>query len=335
MKNNKNPTNKLGTSLIISMVLHAVVVSALIWGGFSSEDKPKVSGSMVQAVVIDPNVIRRQAQRIQSQREAAAKQEQNRLDKLRKESERLEVNRKAEENRIRQLKEQKAKEEQAVRRAEQQRIEKEKQRQIAEVNAAKAEKKRKEKEAAVRRAEKIRVAKEKAAKQAAVKAKKEKLAAEKAEKIRREKEKAAKVAAEKARKEQLRLKRLERERKKRESALSHIFQGLESENKEINSARSKYITSEVDRYGAIYKQLIQQNLRVEDSFKGKSCRINLKLIPTGTGGIVGGVSVLEGDRSVCAATKRAIAQVDSFPMPKKDPDVVAELRNINLIVVPE
>ena len=50
--------------------------------------------TFVQAVVIDPAVVRQQAQQIRSQRQEAAKREQDRLDKLRRESERLEKNRK-------------------------------------------------------------------------------------------------------------------------------------------------------------------------------------------------------------------------------------------------
>ncbi|MDC0609571.1 cell envelope integrity protein TolA [Vibrio sp.] len=359
MKLKKKGLNNLGKPIIISLVLHIVLIGALIFGGYFSDDKPQPSGSMVQAVVIDPDAIHKQAEQIKSQRQAAAKEEQDRLDKLRQESERLEANRKVEEERIRQLKEQQAKEEQAAREAEQARIEQQKQREAEEAKAA-AEKKAREEQAA-KKAEQERLAKEKAAKAeqekiarekaAAEKAAKEKAAKQAAEKAQREKaakeaaakaeqakiakEKAAKAAAEKARKEQERLKRLAQEKKEREDALSDIFDGLESENQKINSARGQYVASEVDKYGAIYKQLIQQNLRIEDSFKGRTCKVNLKLIPTGTGGIVGGVSVLDGDSSVCAATKRAIAQVDTFPMPKDDPDVVAKLKNINLMVVPE
>ncbi len=349
MKNKKSFLSQLGKPILFSFFLHVVAIVLLIFGGDFTEQHKVASGGMVQAVVIDPNVIRQQAEQIQTQRASAAKQEQDRIKKLREQAERLEANRKAEEEKIRKLKEQQAKDEQAARIAEQKRVEKEKQRKLEEERTAKAEAQRKAKEAAIQKAEQQRVAKEKAAqkaeqeriakekaaKEAAEKAQREKEAAEKAEKARIAKEKAAKEAAEKARKEQERLRQLEQQRKEQEAALSNIFQGLESENSKINSARGQYIASEVEKYGAIYKQLIQQNLRIEDNFKGRSCRINLRLIPTGNGALVGGVSVLDGDRSVCVATQSAIAQVDSFPIPKDDPDVVEKLRNINLTVVPE
>ncbi|MCE0492814.1 cell envelope integrity protein TolA [Vibrio sp. DNF-1] len=349
MKNKKSFFNQLGKPVIFSLVLHVIAIALLIWGGDFSEQPKVSSGGMVQAVVIDPSVIRQQAEQIKAQRASAERQEQDRIKKLREQAQRLEANRKVEEERIRKLREQKAKEEQAARKAQQKRIEQEKQRKAEEKRAAKAEAERKAKEAALKKAEQKRIAREKAAKKAeqeriakekaaqkaAEKARREKEAAEKAEKARIAKEKAAKAAAEKARIEKARLKRLEQKRKEQEAAMNNIFQGLESENKQINTARGQQIASEVEKYGAIYKQLIQQNLRIEDSFKGKSCRINLRLIPAGKGALVGGVSILEGDSAVCAATRRAIAQVESFPLPKDDADVVKRLRNINLLVVPE
>ncbi|MBN3492150.1 cell envelope integrity protein TolA [Vibrio neptunius] len=327
--------------IAISAALHALLAVALIWGTDFTMSKPEPSGQMVQAVVIDPNLVRQQAQKIRSQREEAAKKEQDRLDKLRRESEQLEKNRKAEEERIRQLKEQQAREAKAAREAEKARQQKEKERQAAEEQAqkereraAKLEAERKAKEAAIAKAEQERVAREKAAKEAEEKARRQREAAEKAEKQRIAKEKAAKEAAEKARKEKERLERLKRERKEQEAALDNIFSGLETEAAQNSSARQQHVTSEAERYGAIYTQLIQQNLLLEDSFRGKLCRVNLRLIPTGAGAIVGDLSVLDGDSRLCSATKRAVAQVGSFPLPQEK-DVINRLKNINLTVEPK
>lgn len=341
--------------ILISVALHALLIIALIWGTDFTMSKPEPSGRMVQAVVIDPALVKQQAQQIRSQREAAAKKEQDRLDKLRRESEQLEKNRKMEEERIRKLKEQQVKEAKATREAEKRRAEKEKERQAEEKRAQeekqravkleqerkakeqavkKAEQERLAKEAAIAKAEQERVEREKAAKEAEEKARREREAAAKAEQERIAKEKAAKEAAEKARQEKLRLERIERERKEQEAALNDIFAGLESEAELNTSARSKFVASEAQRYGAIYTQLIKQNLLLEDSFRGKSCRVNLRLIPTGADAIVGNLSVLEGDSRLCAATERAVARVSSFPLPK-DPDIVNKVKNINLTVVPE
>lgn len=334
MKNMHSGKAGLGKPLIVSVILHLILIGFLVFGGNFMKEKPKPTGSMVQAVVIDPNLVRQQAKQMQHQRQAAAKKERERLEKLRQESERLEKNRQQEEARIKALQEKKAREELAAKKAEQRRQQKERQKKLAEEKAAKAEAARKEKEAALARAEKIRVEKEKVAKAAAEKARLEKAAAKKAEQQRIAKEKAAKEAAEKARKEKERLRQLEKERKEQEAALDDIFSGLASESKQNQSAMNKAIASEMDRYGAIYTQLIQQNLRLDESFKGKSCQVNLNLIPTGAGAIAGNVKVLGGSQAVCAATLSAIAQVSSFPLPK-DPKVVDELKHINLTVEPE
>ncbi|MFB9142845.1 cell envelope integrity protein TolA [Vibrio artabrorum] len=360
MKANNTKSKSLKAPLLISIGLHVILFVALIWGAdFTMSEPKKPTGQMVQAVVIDPQLVRQQAQQIRQQREAASKKEQERLDKLRRESERLEKNRKAEEENIRKLKEKQAKEAKAAREAEKRRIQKEQQRKAEEARvqqekkkAAKAEAARKQKEAelakverarkakaaAIAKAEQERVAKEKAAKEAAKeaadKARKQKEAAERAEKQRIAKEKEAAVAAEKARKAKEAAARAEKERKQQEAALNDIFAGLETEATQNSSARQKFIGDEVQRYGAIYTQLIQQNLLLEDSFRGRSCRVNLKLIPTGSNAILGSLSILDGDSRLCAATKRAVAQVQSYPLPK-DPDIVTSLKNINLTVSPE
>ncbi|CAH6831676.1 TolA protein [Vibrio chagasii] len=355
MKANNKKSNSFKKPLLISLGLHVVLFVALIWGADFTMSEPKPTGQVVQAVVIDPQLVRQQAQQIRQQREAASKKEQERLDKLRRESERLEKNRKAEEENIRKLKEQQAKDAKAAREAEKRRVENEKKRKaeqarleqekkkaakaeadrkLKEAALVKAENERKAKEAAIAKAEQERVAKEKAAQEAAEKARKEKEAAERAEKQRIAKEKEAAAAAEKARKAKEAAARAEKERKQQEAALNDIFAGLETEATQNSSARQQFISDEAQRYGAIYTQLIQQNLLLEDSYRGRSCRVNLKLIPTGSNAILGSLSILDGDSRLCAATKRAVAQVQSYPLPK-DPDIVKSLKDINLTVSPE
>lgn len=352
MKDKKKQSKEYTKPIVISVGLHALLVAALLWGTDFAMTKPEPTGQMVQAVVIDPKLVQQQAKEIRQQREKAAKKEQDRLDKLRREAEQLEKNRKAEEEQIRKLKEQQAKDAKAAREAEAARKQKEQERKAEEERvrqekerAAKLEKERKAKEEAVRKAEQERlaeeaaiakaeqerVAREKAAKEAEEKAKREREAVQKAEQERIAKEKAAKEAAEKARKEKERLERLERERKEQEAALDDIFAGLESEASANQQAQGKFVADEVSRYSSIYIQLIQSRLLKDDYLLGKECRVNIKLIPTGTDMIVSSVNVLSGDSRVCAAAKSAIAQVPSFPM-STDSTVNQRLKDINLTV---
>ncbi|OOX27739.1 protein TolA [Vibrio parahaemolyticus] len=349
MKDKKKQSKEYTKPIVISVGLHALLLAALLWGTDFAMTKPEPTGQMVQAVVIDPKLVQQQAKEIRQQREKAAKKEQDRLDKLRREAEQLEKNRKAEEEQIRKLKEQQAKDAKAAREAEAARKQKEQERKAEEERvrqekerAAKLEKERKAKEEAVRKAEQERLAKEaaiakaeqervaheKAAKEAEEKAKREREAAQKAEQERIAKEKAAKEAAEKARKEK---ERLERERKEQEAALDDIFAGLESEASANQQAQGKFVADEVSRYSSIYIQLIQSRLLKDDYLLGKECRVNIKLIPTGTDMIVSSVNVLSGDSRVCAAAKSAIAQVPSFPM-STDSTVNQRLKDINLTV---
>ncbi|EHH2480503.1 cell envelope integrity protein TolA [Vibrio parahaemolyticus] len=349
MKDKKKQSKEYTKPIVISVGLHALLVAALLWGTDFAMTKPDPTGQMVQAVVIDPKLVQQQAKEIRQQREKAAKKEQDRLDKLRREAEQLEKNRKAEEEQIRKLKEQQAKDAKAAREAEAARKQKEQERKAEEERVrqekertAKLEKERKAKEEAVRKAEQERLAKEaaiakaeqervaheKAAKEAEEKAKREREAAQKAEQERIAKEKAAKEAAEKARKAK---ERLERERKEQEAALDDIFAGLESEASANQQAQGKFVADEVSRYSSIYIQLIQSRLLKDDYLLGKECRVNIKLIPTGTDMIVSSVNVLSGDSRVCAAAKSAIAQVPSFPM-STDSTVNQRLKDINLTV---
>ncbi|HIF5958032.1 TPA: cell envelope integrity protein TolA [Vibrio parahaemolyticus] len=352
MKDKKKQSKEYTKPIVISVGLHGLLVAALLWGTDFAMTKPEPTGQMVQAVVIDPKLVQQQAKEIRQQREKAAKKEQDRLDKLRREAEQLEKNRKAEEEQIRKLKEQQAKDAKAAREAEAARKQKEqerkaeeervrqekeraakleKERKVKEEAVRKAEQERLAKEAAIAKAEQERVAREKAAKEAEEKAKREREVAQKAEQERIAKEKAAKEAAEKARKEKERLERLERERKEQEAALDDIFAGLESEASANQQAQGKFVADEVSRYSSIYIQLIQSRLLKDDYLLGKECRVNIKLIPTGTDMIVSSVNVLSGDSRVCAAAKSAIAQVPSFPM-STDSTVNQRLKDINLTV---
>ena len=109
-----------------------------------------------------------------------------------------------------------------------------------------------------------------------------------------------------------------------------MFSGLEAENEQRGGARGKHIADEVARYGTIYKQMIQQNLLVDQSFKGQECKLTLRL---SANGLVLDVSQLAGNDTLCRAAKSAILQVSEFPMPD-NPDVVKQLRVINLTVSP-
>ncbi|WP_375322780.1 cell envelope integrity protein TolA [Aliivibrio logei] len=328
MKSDNNYT----FAIIVSVVLHLLLVAALLFGSnFSLDEKAKPN--TIQAVVIDPNTIAKQASQIRQERERAERAEKERLKRLKQQAAQLEKNRKVEEDRIRKLKEQQVKEKKAARKAEDDRkkavaAENERKRKAetaAKAEAARVAKVKADKEKAARAsAEKARIDKERAAKAEKERLAKEKLAKEKA--VKAEEDKKAKAEAERVAKA-----KAEAERKQKEAALNDIFAGLEDETVQNSSAKQQYIDDEVNRYGAIYTQMIQQNLLVDEAYVGKSCRVKIKLASSG---LLLSVTTLNGDAQVCRAAKTAVTKVNVFPMPT-DGDVVTKLTNINLTVEPE
>ncbi|WP_341489214.1 cell envelope integrity protein TolA [Photobacterium damselae subsp. damselae] len=358
--------NNYTTSVIISLFLHALLLIALIWGADFAMTESKPAGNAIQAVVVDPALIHQQAQRIRDQRQAAQKAEQDRLKRLEQQADALEKQRKAEAERVRKLKEDKLAAEKATREAEAERKAKqeaaEKAEQLrqqklaeqrkAEAAAKKADAERKVKEAAAAKAEAERKAKQEAAEKAeqlrqqkVAEQRKAEEAAKKAEADRKAKE-AAKKKAEEAAKlaEQKRIEaekqRKESERKaaeakakqqQQEAALDNIFDGLEAETQQRGGAKGQFIADETQRYGAIYKQMIQQNLLTDQSFIGKQCVLSMRL---SANGLLLNVDQVSGDNTLCRAAKAAVVKISQFPMPE-DPAVIEKLRNIKLTVSPQ
>ncbi|UKA28317.1 cell envelope integrity protein TolA [Photobacterium damselae] len=358
--------NNYTTSVIISLFLHALLLIALIWGADFAMTESKPAGNAIQAVVVDPALVHQQAQRIRDQRQAAQKAEQDRLKRLEQQADALEKQRKAEAERVRKLKEDKLAAEKATREAEAERKAKqeaaEKAEQLrqqklveqrkAEAAAKKADAERKVKEAAAAKAEAERKAKQEAAEKAeqlrqqkVAEQRKAEEAAKKAEAARKAKEAAKKKAEEAAKLAEK--KRIEAEKQRKESerkaaeakakqqqqeaALDNIFDGLEAETQQRGGAKGQFIADETQRYGAIYKQMIQQNLLTDQSFIGKQCVLSMRL---SANGLLLNVDQVSGDNTLCRAAKAAVVKISQFPMPE-DPAVIEKLRNIKLTVSPQ
>ncbi|OOF02583.1 protein TolA [Salinivibrio sp. MA607] len=331
-------------ALVISGGLHVLLVIVLLWGAdFSSDTKPTPkAGRSIEATVIDPAVVNAQAQKIREQRNQAKREEAERLKRLEQQAKQLEQQREQEEQRLREVKrkkleaerqareeqkriaEEQAKAKEQARLAKQQaeQAERERQRKLeqqrkAELAAEKAEKARQEKLAAERKAEAERQRKLEAKRKAEEQALKE------AEQARKEAEQARKEAERRAQE-------AKRQQQEQEAALNDLFSGLESEASQRQSARGQFVDDEVARYGAIFTQMIQQRLIVDDGLSGQECVVNMRLSPTG---LLLNVEQKAGNSRLCRATKTAVASVSQFPMPD-DGDIIAKLRDIELTVRP-
>ncbi|HIF9308594.1 cell envelope integrity protein TolA [Photobacterium damselae subsp. damselae] len=358
--------NNYTTSVIISLFLHALLLIALIWGADFAMTESKPAGNAIQAVVVDPALVHQQAQRIRDQRQAAQKAEQDRLKRLEQQADALEKQRKAEAERVRKLKEDKLAAEKATREAEAERKAKQEaaekaeqlrqqklaeqrkaeaaakkadaQRKVKEAAAAKAEAERKAKQEAAEKAEQLRqqkVAEQHKAEEAAKKAEADRKAKEAAKKKAEEAAKLAeqkRIEAEKQRKESERkAAEAKAKQQQQEAALDNIFDGLEAETQQRGGAKGQFIADETQRYGAIYKQMIQQNLLTDQSFIGKQCVLSMRL---SANGLLLNVDQVSGDNTLCRAAKAAVVKISQFPMPE-DPAVIEKLRNIKLTVSPQ
>ena len=94
-------------SVVISVSIHALFIMLLLWGADFSFDHKQSVGNTIQATMVDPAMLNQQAQQIRQQRQAAKDAEQARQDRLEQQTAVLEKQRKAEAERIRQLKEDK------------------------------------------------------------------------------------------------------------------------------------------------------------------------------------------------------------------------------------
>ncbi|TGZ36618.1 hypothetical protein EQ875_00398 [Photobacterium damselae subsp. damselae] len=358
--------NNYTTSVIISLFLHALLLIALIWGADFAMTESKPAGNAIQAVVVDPALVHQQAQRIRDQRQAAQKAEQDRLKRLEQQADALEKQRKAEAERVRKLKEDKLAAEKATREAEAERKAKQEaaekaeqlrqqklaeqrkaeaaakkadaERKVKEAAAAKAEAERKAKQEAAEKAEQLRqqkVAEQHKAEEAAKKAEADRKAKEAAKKKAEEAAKLAeqkRIEAEKQRKESERkAAEVKAKQQQQEAALDNIFDGLEAETQQRGGAKGQFIADETQRYGAIYKQMIQQNLLTDQSFIGKQCVLSMRL---SANGLLLNVDQVSGDNTLCRAAKAAVVKISQFPMPE-DPAVIEKLRNIKLTVSPQ
>ncbi|AGP85045.1 cell envelope integrity protein TolA [Alteromonas mediterranea] len=178
---------------------------------------------------------------------------------------------------------------------------------------AAAEKKRQQQLAAKRAREK------REAKAAEAKRQKEleRLAAQK-EQARKEREAKAKAEAERKKKEAV--ERAEMERIMQEQ--------LAQEQAAQQERRRKQVLTEVERYTALIQQTIKRNLYSDDSYKGKTCRLNIRLATTG---FVTSIRVLGGNDALCRAAESAVRRAEKLPV-SDAPDVYEQLKDITLKV---
>ena len=291
----------------IHIVFGVVIVLSFNFSPAPKEKPEELEVKAIDAVVIDQSALEQQVQQIQKQKADAKAAEEKRVKDLERRA----------ENAAKKLK----------------RLDKEKS--ASEKAAADSKRKAKLEKAKADKAKKERLKREKEAKSAedaANKAKAKKEAQEKAlaeAKAKREKEEADR----KKKEEEARLEKERQEKLAQEKALQEqlLQEQLAIEQSARRKARGKVVLTEVQKYKALISSKIQQNLIVDETMKGKSCRLNIKLAFSG---LVTRVKVLSGEAKICQAAERAVLKAETLPV-SKEQDVYQQLRDINLTVEPE
>lgn len=312
----------LSTAMWVSAGIHigAIVILAL---GISFDDKPKhmpqaPSAPAVQAVLVDQQRVNDRAEKLKQQKRDAQRQEQQRQAELERKAQEARKAREQEQAKIKNLEiERKQKEVETLKANEAAKLAKIKQQQEQE-KAQKAETERKQ-------IEQQRKASEEAAKKAAEKRKQDEAAAAKKaelERKQREDEKKRKEEAERKRK-------AEADAKARQE--QEMADAMADEHAALSQTRNKQVLSEVDKYTAMIKATIQRNLVVDESMRGKTCKVLIRLA---NDGFVTASQTLDGDPVVCRAAKNAINKAGRLPV-SSEADVYNKMREINLTVSPE
>ena len=169
--------------------------------------------------------------------------------------------------------------------------------------------------------------------QLAAKRAKEKREAEAAEAKRQKELERLAAQKEKERKEREAKAKADAERKKKEAAeraeMERIMQEqLAQEQAAQQERRRKQVLTEVERYTALIQQTIKRNLYSDDSYNGKTCRLNIRLATTG---FVTSIKVLGGNDALCRAAESAVRRAEKLPV-SDAPDVYEQLKDITLKV---
>lgn len=319
-------SNNYLLSTFISISLHAVLIVVLIFGAdwTAFESKPQLQGHFIQAIAVDPNLIKEQARKIKARKILAEKNRQAHLKKLAQQAQLLADQKRDAKLELLRLKKEKLIAEKKAIVAKKLQLKREQEQKIA------AKKARIAKANALAAAAEIKA-------QLAVK-KKAEIAAKKAltEKMQQEEAtRKAQLAAKKAKAlaiaEKEKTKKIKQERKQQEQMLNSMFEDLSSENNLRTTARSKILADELQRNASIFQSMIQQNLKLDNQMLGQTCQIQLNLA---SNGFVIQVSDGRGDKRLCRAARAAVLQIGQFPMPK-DKALIEELKRISLKVAPK
>ncbi|KLU15181.1 MULTISPECIES: cell envelope integrity protein TolA [Xenorhabdus] len=314
--------NRLNRAIIISVILHIILIGFLIWG--SRVQKTEMggggqSGTVIDAVMVDPNAVVQQYNQQQQQQANAQLAEQQRKKKAEQQAAELRAKQAEEQERLKAAEEERIK---ALQEAEAQKKQ-------SEIAAAKAREDQKQAEEAAAKAlaEKERILKEQAearqkaeaqAKKEAEEAAKRKAAAEAKAKTEAE----AKAKAEAVAKAEAEAKaKAKAEAVKQAQTVNDLLGGLTSNTPKQGGAtaagkgggkKSGPSDSDINNYKGQIQAAIQQNFRDPSLYIGRTCDLNIKLA---SDGLLIDIKAGAGDPALCRAAITAANLAKKMPPP--------------------
>ncbi|WFQ81144.1 cell envelope integrity protein TolA [Xenorhabdus sp. SF857] len=314
--------NRLNRAIIISVILHIILIGFLIWGSWVQKTEMGgggQSGTVIDAVMVDPNAVVQQYNQQQQQQANAKLAEQQRKKKAEQQAAELRAKQAEEQERLKAAEEERIK---ALQEAEAQKKQ-------SEVAAAKAREDQKQAEEAAAKAlaEKERILKEQAearqkaeaqAKKEAEEAAKRKAAAEAKAKTEAE----AKAKAEAVAKAEAEAKaKAKAEAAKQAQTVNDLLGGLTSNTPKQGGAtaagkgggkKSGPSDSDINNYKGQIQAAIQQNFRDPSLYIGRTCDLNIKLA---SDGLLIDIKAGAGDPALCRAAITAANLAKKMPPP--------------------
>ncbi|MBD2784669.1 cell envelope integrity protein TolA [Xenorhabdus sp. DI] len=337
--------NRLNRAIIISVILHAILIGFLIWGSLVQKTEMGgggQNGTVIDAVMVDPNAVVQQYNQQQQQQANAKLAEQQRKKKAEQQAAELRAKQAEEQERLKAAEEERIKALQAA----------ETQKKQSEVAAAKAreEQKQAEEAAAKALAEKERILKEQAeaqqkaeaqAKKEAEEAAKRKAAAEaKAKADAEAKAKAEAEAKAKAETEAKAKAKAKAEAAKQAQTVDDLLGGLTSNAPKQGGAsaagkgggkKSGLSQQDINSYLGKVQAAIQSKFYDSNLYIGRTCELNIKLAPDG---LLIDIKAGAGDPALCRAAITAANLAKKMPPPPSK-EVYEYFKNFTLEFKPQ
>lgn len=328
MGKTKEKKDNLNRSLVMSIVLHVLLIGLIVIGSLVSVVKlggGGEEGTVIDAVMVDPGVVVEQYEEMQRQQNNVRQAAKERKEQEQKQEAELREQQEKEQKRLQQLEEERIKIQRDT--AEQQKQAEEQQKKALDAaKKAKEEQKIAEEAAAKAKAEKEKLIKEQAAEKAKAEAQAQKEAeAAKAKAEKEAKAKADKEAKEKADKEaKAKAAKAKAEAAKNAASVDDLLgdltasgpskQGGEAAAGKGGGKKSGASNADVDSYAGKVKAAIQSKFYDSDTFRGRTCELQLKLAPDGLLVSIIPKNSPANDAALCDAAIRA-AKLATMPKP--------------------